>query len=190
MIDRTQSLSITRQAQFVGISRRSVCHRPQSVSDKDLGLMHRIDKLHLEHPFMGARMLRDQVNRAGVHAGRRHIGTLMKRMGIEALCRKPGTCKRHPGHTVYPYLLRDKTINRANQVWALDTTYIPMAKGFVYLTAVVDWTSRKVLAAKVAITLEACHAVNVLSFCPSRHTRNNQHRPRQSNHCRRVCSGS
>jgi putative transposase len=124
--------------------------------------MRQIDELHLEHPFMGSRMLRDQLNRAGHDVGRRHVGTLMKRMGIEALYRKPGTSRKHPGHKIYPYLLRGLTINRANQVWALDTTYIPMAKGFVYLVAVVDWASRKVLAAKVAITLESCYAVDVL----------------------------
>ena len=124
--------------------------------------MRRIDELHLEHPFMGARMLRDQLNRSGVAVGRKHVGSLMARMGIAALYRKPGTSKKHPGHKVYPYLLRGLLIERSNQVWALDTTYIPMAKGFVYLTAVVDWASRKVLASKIAITLEACHAVDVL----------------------------
>jgi len=118
---------------------------------------------------MGARMLRDQLVRRGAPVGRRHVGTLMKRMGIEAVYRKPGTSKKHPGHKVYPYLLRGMIISRANQVWALDTTYIPMAKGFVYLTAVVDWASRKVLAAKVAITLEASHAVDVLQEAFTRH---------------------
>jgi len=93
----------------------------------------------------------------------------MKRMGIEALYRKPGTSKKHPGHKVYPYLMRGMRIDRANQVWALDTTYIPMAKGFVYLTAVVDWASRKVPAARIAITLEACHAVDVLQEAFTRH---------------------
>lgn len=131
--------------------------------------MRRLDELHLEHPFMGARMLRDQLVRAGVSVGRRRVGTLMRRMGIEALYRKSGTSKRHPGHTVYPYLLRGMTISRSNQVWALDTTFIRMAKGFVYLTAVVDWASRKVLAAKIAITLEACHAVDVLHEAFNRH---------------------
>ena len=133
--------------------------------------MHRIDRLHLEHPFMGSRMLRDQLNRTGVDVGRKHVGTLMKRMGIEALYRKPNTSKKHPGHKIYPYLLRGMSINRANQVWALDTTYIPMAKGFVYLTAVMDWASRKVLAAKVAITLESCHAVDVLKKAFNLHGR-------------------
>jgi len=117
---------------------------------------------------MGSRMLRDQLAREGIVVGRKHVSTLMKRMGIEALYRKPRTSKKHPGHTIYPYLLRGMVINRANQVWALDTTYIPMARGFVYLTAVVDWSSRKVLASKVAITLESCHAVEVLkeAFTP------------------------
>ena len=131
--------------------------------------MRQVDELHLQHPFMGARMLRDQLNRAGHGVGRRHVGTLMKRMGVEALYRKPGTSKKHPGHKVYPYLLRGLTVNRANQVWALDTTYIPMAKGFVYMVAVVDWASRKVLAAKVVITLESCYAVDVLQAAFNRY---------------------
>ena len=147
----------------MGISRSSVYYRPKPINVAYLALMRRIDELHLEHPFMGARMLQDQLNRAGLDVGRKHVGTLMKRIGVEALYRKPGTSKKHPGHKIYPlYLLRGLTINRANQAWALATTYIPMAKGFVYLVTVVDWASRKVLAAKVAITLEACHAVDVL----------------------------
>ena len=121
------------------------------------------------HTFMGARMLRDQLNRQNFTVGRKHVGKLMKRMGIEALYRKPGTSKKHPGHTVYPYLLRNLKIERPRQVYALDTTYIPMTKGFVYLTAVVDWFSRKVMVAKVAITLEFCHAVEVLQEAFNRH---------------------
>lgn len=136
---------------MVGISRGSVYYRPKSVRAVDLAIMRPIDELHLEHPFMGTRMLRDQLNRAGHDVGRRHVGTLMKRMGIETLYRKPGTSRNHPGHKIYPYLLRGLTINRANQVWALDTTYIPMAKGFVYLVAVVDWASRKVLARRLRL---------------------------------------
>ena len=124
--------------------------------------MRRLDELHLEHHFMGARMLRDQLARQGIHAGRRHIRTLMRRMGIEALAPQPGTSKATPGHKIYPYLLRKLAITRANQVWVLDTTYIPMARGFVYLTAVVDVASRQVLAHKVAITLEAVHAKEVI----------------------------
>ena len=162
MIDRDHKLSITRQASLLNISRGTVYYLPQPVSPADLALMRRLDELHLEHPFMGARMLRDQLARQGIHAGRRHICTVMLRMGIEALTPQPGTSKRAPGHKVYPYLLRKLAITRANQVWALDTTYIPMARGFVYLTAVVDVASRCVLAHKVAITLEAVHAREVI----------------------------
>jgi len=139
------------------------------VSAADLALMRRIDELHLEHPFMGARMLRNQLCREGLWVGRRHIGTLMRRMGIAALAPQPGTSKRAPGHKIYPYLLRKLAITRANQVWALDTTYIPMARGFVYLTAVVDVASRRVLAHRVAITLEAIHAKEVIEQALARY---------------------
>ncbi len=169
MIDATHALPISRQAQLAGSSRGSVYYVPKSVSAADPVLMRRLDEWHLEHPFMGARILRDHLNREGFDVGRTHVGTLMQRMGMAALYRKPGTSTKHPGHDVYPYLLRGLTINRANQVWALDTTYIPMAKGFVHLTAVMDWASRKVLASRVAITLEACHAVDVLHEAFTRH---------------------
>jgi len=162
LIDRDHKLSITRQASLLNISRGTVYYLPQPVSRADLALMRRIDELHLEHPFMGARMLRDQLTRQGIHARRRHIRTLMLRMGIEALAPQPGTSKAAAGHKIYPYLLRKLAITRSNQVWALDTTYIPMARGFVYLTAVVDVASRRVLAHKVAITLEAVHAKEVI----------------------------
>ena len=162
MIDRNHALPITRQASLLGMSRGSVYYLPKPISAAELGLMRRIDQLHLEHPFMGARMLRRQLHRDGVLVGRRHIATLMSRMGIQALAPQPGTSQRAPGHKIYPYLLRKLAIERSNQVWALDTTYIPMARGFVYLTAVVDVASRRVLAHKVAITLEACHAREVI----------------------------
>jgi putative transposase len=162
MIERDHALPITRQATLLGMSRGSVYYLPRPVGAADLALMRRIDELHLEYPFMGARMLRRHLQRQGVAAGRRHIATLMRRMGIEALAPQPGTSKRAPGHKIYPYLLRKLVIERSNQVWALDTTYIPMARGFVYLTAVVDVASRRVLAHKVAITLEACHAKEVI----------------------------
>ena len=155
MIDRTHELPLTRQAELVGISRGSVYYLPTPVSAADLALMQRIDKLHLEYPSAGARMLRDIFRREGMTVGRKHIATLMRRMGIEALYCKPNTSKRHPGHKIYPYLLRGLAITRPNQVWAMDITYIPMAKGFVYLTAVVDWATRKVLAHRVSITMEA-----------------------------------
>jgi putative transposase len=162
MIDREHALPITRQAQALGMSRGAVYYLPRPTSPADLALMRRIDELHLDFPFMGARMLRRQLQREGVAVGRRHIATLMLRMGIQALAPQPGTSKKAPGHKVYPYLLRRLAIERSNQVWALDTTYIPMARGFVYLTAVVDVASRRVLAHKVAITLEACHAREVI----------------------------
>jgi putative transposase len=162
MIDRKHELPISAQAKLLGISRGTVYYLPRPVSDDDLALMRRVDELHLQHPFMGARMLRDQLAREGVHVGRRHLRTLMLRMGIEALAPQPGTSKAAPGNKIYPYLLRKLPIILANQVWALDTTYIPMAKGFVYLTAVVDVASRRVLTHKVAITLEACHAREIM----------------------------
>jgi len=169
MIDRSQELSITRQAELLGISRGSVYYLPRPVSDADLALMRRIDQLHLEHPFMGARMLRDQLRQEGLQVGRKRVGTLMQRMGIEALAPQPGTSRRAPGSKIYPYLLRKLAITRPNQVWALDTTYIPMARGFVYLTAVVDVFSRKVLSHRVAITLEAIHAKEVVEQALARY---------------------
>lgn len=162
MIDRKHRLSVTRQAQLLGISRGAVYYLPQPVGAADLALMRRLDELHLEHPFMGARMLRRQLQSGGLQVGRRHVRTLMLRMGMEALCPQPGTSKRQPDHQIYPYLLRHLAITRTNQVWALDTTYIPMARGFVYLTAVVDVASRMVLAHKVAVTMEACHAREII----------------------------
>ena len=168
MIDREHALPITRQAQLLGMSRGAVYYLPRPTSAADLALMRRIDELHLDYPFMGARQLRRQLQREGVEVGRRHIGTLMQRMGIQALAPQPGTSKRAPGHKIYPYLLRKLAIARSNQVWALDTTYIPMARGFVYLTAVVDVASRRVLAHKVATTLEACHAREVIELAFAR----------------------
>jgi putative transposase len=162
MIDRQHALPITRQAQLLGISRGTVYYLPKPTLSAALALMRRLDELHLKHPFMGARQLSRQLKREGMLAGRVHVRTLMIRMGMEALCPQPGTSKPHPGHKIYPYLLRGLSITRANQVWALDTTYIPMPRGFVYLTAVVDVASRKVLAHKTATTLEACHAKEVI----------------------------
>ena len=145
MIDRDHKLPLARQAKAVGISRGSIYYRPRPVGEAGLGLMRRIDELHLEYPFAGSRMMRGLLRQEGLPSGRRHIATLMRRMGIDALCRKPNTSRRRPGHTVYPYLLRGLEVSRPNQVWAMDITYIPMARGFVYLAAVMDWHSRKVL---------------------------------------------
>lgn len=163
MINRNSKISISRQAELLGFSRGMVYYQPKPVSASDLGLMHAIDRLHMEYPFMGSRMLCNQLRRDGLKVGRQRMRALMRRMGIHAIYRKPKhTSTTNPAHKVYPYLLRGKQIT-SNQVWALDTSYIPMEKGFVYLTAVMDWATRKVLAHKVAITLEACHAVEVLS---------------------------
>lgn len=120
MIDRKHTLPIARQAELLGISRGAVYYLPQPVSAADLRLMRRIDELHLEHPFLGARLLRDVLNREGFAVGRKHVATLMRRMGIEPLYRKPNTSKKHPGHAVYPYLLRGLAVERANHVWAMD----------------------------------------------------------------------
>jgi putative transposase len=162
MIDPTHKLSIVKQAGAVGISRASVYYVPRPISAADLALMRRIDELHLQHPFMGARQLKRELAKVGIDVGRCHIRTLMQRLDIEAQCPQPGTSKPAPGHKTYPYLLRHIAITRSNQVWALDTTYIPMEPGFVYLTAVVDVASRRVLAHKVATTLEAHHAVEII----------------------------
>lgn len=155
MIDRNHPLPISQQARAVGISRGSAYYQPRPVSDVDLELMRQIDRLHLEYPFAGSRMLRDLLKQDRQEVGRKHVATLMKRMGIEALYRKPRTTQPGAGHKVYPYLLRSVSIDRPNQAWAMDITYIPMARGFVYLAAVVDWFTRKVLSWKVSITMDA-----------------------------------
>jgi putative transposase len=153
MIDRTHQLPVRRQCQLLKLARSTAYYQPTPVSETALALMRRIDELHLAHPFAGARMLRDLLRQEGQTIGRRHVATLMRRMGIEALYRKPSLSHRHPAHQVYPYLLRDLKISRPNHVWAADITYIPMARGFVYLFAVLDWASRRVLAWRLSNTL-------------------------------------
>ena len=162
MIDPTHALPLTRQAELAGISRGSVYYHPEPVCEAEQMLMRRIDAIHLERPFAGSRMLRDLLGREGVEVGRRHVATLMRRMGIEALYRKPNTSKKHPRHTIHPYLLRGLKIERANHVWATDITYIPMACGWVYLCAIVDWASRKVLAHRVSISMESAFCLEAL----------------------------
>ena len=169
MIDRDHKLPLARQAKAVGISRGSIYYRPRPVGEAGLGLMRRIDELHLEYPFAGSRMMRGLLRHEGLPSGRRHIATLMRRMGIEALYRKPNTSRRRPGHTVYPYLLRGLEVSRPNQVWAMDITYIPMARGFVYLAAVMDWHSRKVLAWRVSVTMDTDFCVEALEESLGRH---------------------
>ncbi len=162
MIDRSHDLPISRQARLLGFARSSVYYQPVPVSETDLRLMRRLDELHLDAPFAGSRMLRDMVNREGFPVGRKHVSTLMQRLGIEALYRKPNTSKRHKGHTIYPYLLRGVNVTRANHVWAMDITYIPMAKGFVYLCAVVDWASRKILSHRISISMDTAFCLEAL----------------------------
>ena len=153
MIDRTHLLPVRRQCQLLQLARSTAYYQPTPVSETALALMRRLNALHLQYPFAGARMLRDLLRQEGQAVGRRHVATLMRRMGLEALYRKPHLSRRHPAHQLYPYLLRDLKILRPNHVWAADITYIPMSRGFVYLFAVLDWASRRVLAWRLSNTL-------------------------------------
>ncbi len=158
MIDRQHALPLTRQSEILGLSRSSLYYKAAPVSVRDLELMRNIDEIHLKYPFWGSRNIRDELRSRGYEAGRGHVSTLMKKMVIAAFYQKPRLSKPHPAHKVYPYLLRGMEITRANQVWAADLTYLPMARGFCYLVAVMDWASRKVLAWRLSNTLDA-------SFC-------------------------
>jgi putative transposase len=153
MINRTHALPMVRQCQLLELSRSTAYYQPTPVSSAELALRRRIDELHLAYPFAGARMLRDLLRREGHTIGRKRVRTVMARMGLDALYRKPTTSQRHPAHRVYPYLLRHLEITRSNHVWAADITYIPMKRGFVYLVAILDWASRRVLAWRLSNTL-------------------------------------
>jgi putative transposase len=169
MIDDGHDLPIMRQAQLLELSRSAVYYRAQPMSTADLALMRRIDELHMEHPFAGARMLRDLLRQDGYAVGRKHVATLMRRMGIEALYRKANTSRRHPEHRIYPYLLRGLTIDRPNQAWAMDITYLPMARGFVYLAVVLDWATRRILAWRLSNSLTADFCVEALEEAITRY---------------------
>ena len=171
MIDREHDLPLTKQAKTLNISRRSLYYVPELVRPADLALMRQMDKLHLEFPFAGSRMLRDLLAADGSKVGRRHVTTLMRKMGIEAVYRRPNTSKPAPGHKIFPYLLRGLTIGCPNQVWATDITYIPMARGFVYLCAVMDWFARRILAWRLSNTMEAEFCVEVLEDALAQHGR-------------------
>ena len=158
MIDRAHELSVSRQCQLLEIGRSSYYYQAVPVSQADVDLMRIIDEIHLKYPFYGSRKVRDELKARGFKVGRGHVRTLMRKMGIEALYQKPRLSEPHPGHKIYPYLLRDMEITRANQVWAADICYLPMAKGFCYLVAVMDWASRRVLAWRLSNTLDP-------SFC-------------------------
>ena len=162
MIERGGKLSVTRQAELLDLSRSNVYYRPRPVSERDLKLMRRIDELHLEAPFYGARKIAAQLKREGHAVGRRHVRTLMRMMGIEALYRKPRTSIPARGATIYPYLLGNLAIERPGQLWASDITYLPMAHGFMYLVVILDVYSRKVLAWRLSNTLTADFCVEAL----------------------------
>jgi putative transposase len=155
-------LPLTTQCDLLGLSRSSVYYRPRGVSEWDLKLMRRLDELHLEHPFLGARKLMRLLKDEGHAVGRRHVGTLMRRMGIETLYRKRRTSVPQKGHRIYPYLLSGVAIERPNQAWACDITYLPMARGFVYLVAILDLYSRKVMAWRTSNTLNSDFCVEAL----------------------------
>jgi putative transposase len=162
MIDATHTLPVARQAELLDLSRSNVYYLPRPVSDADLVLMRRIDEWHLNFPFAGVRMLRDMLKLEGVEIGRKHVRTLMERMGIAAIYRKRNTSAPHPAHPIYPYLLKNLTIDQPNQAWATDITYIPMKRGFVYLVAIIDWATRRVLAHRVSISMTADFCVEAL----------------------------
>ena len=169
MINRHHPLPLTQQSRLLRLSRSSLYYEPRPTPERDLRLMRKIDKLHTARPFAGSRMLRDMLRLDGEKVGRRHVSTLMKKMGIEALYRKPNTSKRHPGHKIYPYLLRGLDINRPNQVWATDITYLPVAKGFAYLTVILDWYSRKVLSWRVSNTMDNSFCLDALEEAIARY---------------------
>jgi putative transposase len=182
MIDREHNLPIAKQAEVLKISRGSVYYLPRPMSPADLAIMRRLDRLHLEFPFAGSRTLRDLLAAEECKIGRRHVKTLMRRMGIEALYRRPRATKPEPGHKIYPYLLRGIEITRPNQVWAMDITDIPMARGFIYLAVVLDWFNRRVLSWRVSITMETAFCVETLEDALARHGK-----PEISAQCQRHC---
>jgi len=169
MIDRGHGLPLRRQAEVLRLSRSSLYYEPRPVPAIDLAIMRRIDELHLDYPFAGSRMLRDLLRGEGVAIGRERVASMMRRMRIEALYRRPNTSKPAAGHKIYPYLLRGLEVVRPNQVWAMDITYIPMARGFVYLAAVVDWFSRRVLCWRVSITMEVEFCLDALEEALARY---------------------
>ncbi len=162
MIDRTHKLPVVRQCEILELARSTAYYTPKPTSPEDLALMRRMDELHLDYPFAGSRMLRDLLKNEGRPVGRKRVRRLMRQMGIEALYRKPNTSRRHAAHPIYPYLLRHLSIKQSNHVWATDITYIPMRRGFVYLVAIVDWYSRRVLAWRLSNTLTTDFCIEAL----------------------------
>ena len=162
MIDRTHSLPVSRQCQLLGLNRSTVYYQPIGASDEDLQLMRRIDEMHLKRPFYGSRRIRDWLQDEGFAVNRKRVQRLMRQMGITALYPKANTSRPGKGHKIYPYLLKGLEIDRPNQVWATDICYVPMARGFVYVVAIMDWYSRKVLAWRVSNTMDADFCVEAL----------------------------
>jgi putative transposase len=162
MIDRGAKVTVTRQAELLALSRSSAYYTPRALSDRDLRLMRRIDELHLQMPFYGSRKLTRELQKEGHDVGRRHVVTLMGRMGIEAIYRRPRTSIPAREAAIRPYLLGNLSIDRPNQVWASDISYLPMAHGFLFLVAILDIASRKVLAFRLSNTLTTDFCVEAL----------------------------
>jgi putative transposase len=162
MIDKEDSLPVTRQCEILKLSRSGIYYTPVPISAGDMELMRQIDEIHLLYPFYGSRNIRNELWGKGYDIGRDRVRRLMRRMGIEALYVKPRLSLSHPGHVKYPYLLRGLEITKANHVWSTDITYIPMARGFCYLVAIMDWASRMVLAWRLSNTLDSAFCVDAL----------------------------
>ena len=169
MIDREHELPVVRQCEVLELNRSTVYYEHQPTPPVDLALMRLIDELHLNFPFAGSRMLRDLLRLAGFTVGRQRVARLMRLMGVEALYRRPRTTQRHPAHAIHPYLLRGVAITRPNQVWAMDITYIPMQRGFVYLAVVVDWATRRVLSWRLSISMTADFCVEAVEEAIARY---------------------
>lgn len=157
-----RQLSISRQCKILDLNRSSYYYRPKPIKPEDLELMRTIDELYLQNPSSGSRSISRQLRRQGKKVNRKRVQRLMRLMGIEAVYPKPRTSRPHPQHRIYPYLLRNLTIDQPNQVWATDITYIPMARGFMYLVAIMDWHSRKILSWRVSNTMEPAFCIDAL----------------------------
>ena len=161
-LQESHALATSRRCELLGVARSTAYYRPKPVSDEDLQLMRLIDEIHLELPFYGSRRIRDELETKGYKVNRKRVQRLMRQMGIRALYPKPRTSQPGQGHRIYPYKLSGLSIDRPNQVWASDICYLPMAKGFMYLAAIVDWYSRRVLSWQVSNTLESEFCVEAL----------------------------
>jgi len=171
MINRSHELPLTKQASLLNLSRSSLYYQSRPIAPADLTVVRRIDELHLNYPFAGSRMLRDLLRAEGIEIGRERVATMMKRMDITTIYRRPNTSRPAPGHKIYPYLLRNLAVTRPDQVWAMDISYIPMARGFVYLAAVIDWFTRRVLSWRVSITMEVDFCLAAVEEALGKHGR-------------------